>query len=167
MTSFKMIIILVVLLGTCLTCMADDDSLMVLIFEQYPVKNIYKGKTATPILKDKDAKLYRTAIREGSIDGPNFAGEFTIVTYGCGACCKGFFIVSARTGKVYKRPFFVTCHYIEGVPGDGLADLDYRLDSKLLIVTGARDGKDGGEYYYLWEKDHLKLVKSVEEVIIK
>jgi len=165
MKSIKLIIILLAIFGLCAVSMADDEPLMALKFEQYPAKKIYKGKPAPPILKDKNAKLYKTSIREGATDGPNFAGEYTIVTHGCGACCNGFFIVSARTGKVYKRPFIVACHYEKGVPGYGVAELNYQLDSKLLIVRGSRDDKGGGEYYYLWEKDQLKLLKSLEKVV--
>jgi hypothetical protein len=163
--SFYLIVVIATLIGLCVTSIADDEPLMAFKFEQYPVKIIFKGKPVVPILIDKDAKRYRTAIRRGATDGPNFAGEYTIVTHGCGTCCNGFFMVNARTGKVYKRPFIVACHYKEGVPGYGLVGLDYRLDSKLLIVRGSKDEKGGGEYYYIWEKDQLKLLKSIEEVV--
>ena len=143
---------------------ANDDPLMVFKFEQYSVTNIFKGKPAIPNLEDSDARNFKSAIKGGASVGPNFAGEYTIVQHGCGTCCDGFFIVNARTGKVYKRPFVITCHYHEGVPGYGLVALDFRLDSKLLIVRGARDEKGGGEYYYVWENDELKLIKALESL---
>lgn len=153
-----------VFIGLAFVCMADDGPMMAIRFEQYPSKNIFKGKPAPPKLEKPDARQFRTAIRRQAVNGPDFAGEYTIVEHGCGACCKGFFIVNARTGKVYKRPFYITCHYKEGVPAYGYVGLDYRLDSKLLIVSGARDEQGGGEYYYLWENDHLKLLKSFEGI---
>lgn len=159
---FHSALVIALFLGLHLPCMAGDEPIMAVRYEQYPVKNFFKGKPAVPRLEDPDARLFKTAIRRGATSGPNFAGEYTIVEHGCGACCNGFFIVNARTGKVYKRPFYITCHYLEGVPGYGLVGLDFRLDSKLLIVRGARDERGGGEYYYLWENDHLKFLKSLE-----
>jgi hypothetical protein len=162
---FNCVLIVVLFLGFSLPCVADDEPLMAIQYEQYPVKNIFKGKPALPQLKNPDARFYRTAIRRSAASGPNFAGEYTIIEHGCGCCCVGFFIVNARTGKVYKRPFGLSCHYKEGVPGYGLVGLDFRIDSKLLIARGARNEQGGGEYYYVWENDNLKLLKSFEEPI--
>ena len=138
---------------------------MAVKFEQYPVTNIYRGKPLKPRLESREARRFRTVIREGASAGTNFAGEFTIVSYGCGSCCDAFFIVNARTGKVYSPPFYVSCHFKEGVPGYASAVYEYRLNSKLLIVQGARNEIGGGEYYYLWENNKLKLLKSLEEPI--
>ena len=159
-----LVFVVAVFIGLGFTCMADDEPMIAIRYEQYPVKNIFKGKPVAPRLEDHDARNFRTVIRDGATNGPNFAGEYTIIEHGCGTCCIGFFIVNARTGKVYKRPFYIECHYKEGVPANGLVALDYRLDSKLLIISGVPGKRSGGVYYYLWENDHLRLLKSFEEI---
>ena len=54
--------------------------------EDYPVlkSEMYKGKPAPVMLYSKRARLYRTVLREGAKEGPNFAGHYTIVTWGAG-----------------------------------------------------------------------------------
>ena len=161
---FLAALVWMVVTGSVYPCTkAGDEPMMVLKFEDYPVKAVYRGKPAAPRLDHAGAKRYRTAIRQWAAQGPNFAGELTIAEHGCGTCCKGFFIVNARTGTVYPRTFGVACHYKDEVPGYGLVALDHRVDSNLLIVRGARNEKGGGEYYYLWQGGRLKLLKALEE----
>jgi len=69
--------------------------------------------------------MFRTKLREGAKKGPNFAGHYTVITWGCGTDCRLVAIVDARTGRVYFAPFTVS------IP----ADADYRLDSRLLIAN--------------------------------
>jgi len=151
--------------GYALSGVAEgDEPLMALRFEDYPAKHIFQGKPVQPLLDEPRTKRFKTAIRAAAARGADFAGEFAIATHGCGTCCKGFFIVNARTGKVYVPPFYLACHYKEGVPAYGFVDLEYQLDSELLIARGARNEKGGGEYYYRWQDGELKLLKALEEV---
>lgn len=69
-------------------------------FEDYPAKQIYKGIPAPPKL-DKDARMYRTVIREGANSEVQFAGHYTVPQFGCGAGCSAYYIVDSITGKVY------------------------------------------------------------------
>src|SRR5262245_33590984 len=39
------------------------------------------------------ARNYRTAIRSGMKSGPNFAGHYTLVVWGCGTSCSSFAVV--------------------------------------------------------------------------
>jgi hypothetical protein len=63
---------------------AVDDPQQAVKFEQYPVTNIFKGKSARPRLNNSEAWHFRTTIREGASTGSNFAGQYTIVQLGCG-----------------------------------------------------------------------------------
>jgi len=47
-----------------------------------------------------EAKAFYTRITETVSSGPNFAGHYTVVYWGCGTDCYGYAIVDAATGKV-------------------------------------------------------------------
>lgn len=68
------------------------------------------------------ARQFRTLLASGAAEGPNFAGHYTIVSWGCGTMCEEFMIVDARTGEIF----------------DGrttAVGVEYRLDSRLLLVN--------------------------------
>jgi hypothetical protein len=75
--------------------------------EDYHVlkSEMYKSTPTSVVLNSKRARLYRTVLREGTKKGPNFAGHFTIVTWGAGLGVFSVAVVDARTGKVYFPPF--------------------------------------------------------------
>ncbi len=67
-------------------------------------KEILKGKPAPVNLSSyKGAKTYRTKLKEGAQAGPNFAGHYTIVSYGCGTQCQDNWLIDAKTGKILNR----------------------------------------------------------------
>src|ERR1700694_5182515 len=75
-------------------------------FRDYFVADTYRGVPARVNFRiSPDARSYRTRLREGAAKGPNFAGHFTIVTWGCGSDCYDIAIVDARTGRVWFAPF--------------------------------------------------------------
>ncbi len=92
-------------------------------FSDYPAGPIYHGQPAPVDLQSNVlAPQYRTRLRREASKGPNFAGHYTVVRWGCGTDCTGFAIVDAQTGKVgFLQP-------------DAAIDLDYRLDSDLLVI---------------------------------
>src|ERR1700743_182434 len=83
-------------------------------FSQYSVTSIFKGAPAKPQLTSETARRFRTVISEGANKGPNFAGHYTVVTWGCGADCASFAIVDALTGKVFDPRFAVSFENTEG-----------------------------------------------------
>ena len=94
-------------------------------FEQYKTKvtDVMKGKPQPVDLSSyKGAKKYRTHLRQGAKEGPNFAGHYTIVTYGCGTQCQDNWVIDEKTGKIIDR--------FESAIGS-----KYQLDSDLLIVN--------------------------------
>ena len=92
-------------------------------FADHPVKERFTGKPALPdFANNKDARRYKSRIREGAKQGPNFAGKYTIIEWGCGSQCQSFAIVDAKTGAIYSPPFTSSWGLL------------YRLDSNLLIA---------------------------------
>jgi hypothetical protein len=127
-------------------------------FERYPVSAAAVGKPAPVRLDSPNARRYRTMLRDGAREGPNFAGHYTVVTWGCGAGCQTVAIVDAMTG----RAFFPA--QLEQLGHAVMPDepLQYRLDSSLLIVAGM-PGESGpkGVYYYYWNGSVLKQLHFV------
>lgn len=133
-------------------------------FADYPAKGKFNGKPAKAKIKTKDARMYRTAITEGAKEGPNFAGHYTIVTWGCGTGCAGFAIVDANTGAVYMPPFYMSYGHQLNEDLQNREMLDYQLGSNLLIVTGSRNETNQGQYFYIWDGKRLKLIRTEFEV---
>jgi hypothetical protein len=142
-------------------------------FEDYPVTQVFKGTPAAPTLNTNEERRYQTVIRNGVSkgwgvedgitgkemvgEGPNFAGQYFIITWGCGSPCLMAAIVDARSGRVYPPPF----HH---GPGHGYFQvpwafpskaLDYRLNSRLLIANICETTKEirlGGHTSYQNQK---------------
>src|SRR3990167_3664580 len=92
---------------------------------KYPVpqKDVFTGTPAPVDLSSyKGAKTYRTVLTQGAQKGPNFAGHYTVVSFGCGTQCQDNWIIDAKTGTIYDR--------FSSVIGQ-----TYRLDSTLMIVN--------------------------------
>ncbi|HEV2762078.1 MAG TPA: hypothetical protein VGV38_03705, partial [Pyrinomonadaceae bacterium] len=102
-------------------------------FEDYPVKEVYRGRPARVRLDSRQARMFRTRLREGARRGPNFAGRYAFVLWGCGTGCAQSGVVDLKTGRVSFPP--VEYHDIF-VVGDEFQSRRYlRLDSRLLILT--------------------------------
>jgi hypothetical protein len=71
-------------------------------FEDFPISAIRKEVPAPVDLRShREASVYRTRLREGARKGPNFAGHYTVVSWGCGSNCESSMIVDTLTGRVY------------------------------------------------------------------
>jgi hypothetical protein len=46
---------------------------------------------------------FRTALSRAAAGGPNFAGHFTVVTWGCGTACQVTAVVDAVTGALSQQ----------------------------------------------------------------
>lgn len=51
-------------------------------FSQFPAREYSRGPTGRLNLSDPHAYSYRTRLREGAQQGANFAGHYTVVTWG-------------------------------------------------------------------------------------
>ncbi|HYC76237.1 MAG TPA: hypothetical protein VEI02_01305 [Planctomycetota bacterium] len=91
-------------------------------FEDYPAVAAFRGRPATPDLaSDPDARRFRTRLRDGAAAGPNFAGDFAFVTWGCGTNCQSSAVVSAVDGRVIFAPFVSEL------------GVEFRRDSSLVV----------------------------------
>jgi len=132
-------------------------------FGMFPAPDNFRGKPATVDLRSHpDAHTYRSRLREGAAQGPNFAGHYTIVQWGCGSSCQKFAIIDAQTGKVYIYP---------GMTSYGMS---YHRTSR-MIVTDPITADDIKEFesgipswrmtrYFLWDGMGLTQIDSSRSV---
>lgn len=112
-----------------LSCVAAGGAhAAALRFEDYPVASVYTGEARLPDFagRDRAFRQYRTRIREGMGEGPDFAGEFSLIQIGCGTGCSRAFVASHRSGKVFEFP--------RGGEENLLMQFSRRLESRLLIL---------------------------------
>lgn len=137
-------------------------------FEDYPAHRSI-SRPVQPMLNNALAREFRTVLRQGITDGPDFAGDATIVRWGCGSSCYRWAIVDDRTGRVYAPPGEIGMMFGPSYFSD--AGLHYRPDSRLLVVAGPTLWPDprsptGGQWYegasYLeWTGRSLRTVRIV------
>ncbi|NHN24694.1 hypothetical protein FIA58_003310 [Flavobacterium jejuense] len=96
-------------------------------FEDYKVA-IYKGKLSEPDFSTNlQAKRFKTNIKKECANGINFAGHYTLITWGCGSPCQSGVLVDRKTGKIY------------GGYGTSLGS-KFKKDSRMIIKNiGALD----------------------------
>lgn len=131
-------------------------------FEKYKVPPSAIAKPASVRLDSHPkARTFRTVLRDGAKEGPNFAGHFTIVKWGCGTACISVGVVDALSGEVYFPRQLQPLAY-QAVT-DETPPLQYRLDSRLLVVAGSPMDREGNEgiYLYVWSGRRLKEVHRV------
>ena len=135
--------------------LADDRN--VPTFEQYRATAVTIVKPAlVNLASHAKARTYRTVLRDGAKTGPNFAGHYTIVTWGCGTACNEVGVVDARNGNVFfPRELQPLDHTLVT---DGTPPLQYRIDSTLLVAAGSpMDREDNvGMHYYVWNGRSLR-----------
>jgi len=135
---------------------AQTHSKLLPTFKDYPVTEVFNGTPHPPILVTQEQHRYRTRIREGvgkgwgvwingewgkeqNRPGPNFAGHYVVIVWGCGAPCLMMAVCDAETGEVYNPPLSATggltlpLLVFPNSAGRG-ADFEYRRNSQLMIV---------------------------------
>jgi len=144
-------------------------------FNDFPVVEKFYGKPARVDLSSHPmGRIFRTRLRRGAQEGPNFAGHYALVWWGCGNECQQSLIVDLRTGKVYglaESPSETTSSHSDGFkrqPLQSSRGADFMLTSRLVIadppcpedynpcVSLARTAEP--VRYYIIEKDGLRLI---------
>ncbi len=130
--------------------------------------------------------MFRTRIRDGVAKGlgvmregkeqpgPNFAGQYVVIEWGCGSECGRMAIVDALTGKVYSPPIssegFILPLLPRKVSGDpdafvpGVAEVEFRINSGLMIIEAnpaLSKGRINYTHYFLWQNNHWSLLRRV------
>jgi len=126
-------------------------------FDDFLVVKIYKGIPAkVDLSSNRYAKEFRTALREGAKKGPNFAGHYTLIEWGCGSFCQNHAIVDAKNGKVFFPGKLLT-----------MAGVDFKLTSSLIITDPVNTlsvdvSPISYSYYYNWDGKKLILIDSLK-----
>ena len=136
-------------------------------FEDYKVKTGFKGKPAAPDVRSHPrSRLFRTMLRMNAKEGPDFAGHYTIASWGCGSGCSEYAIIDAITGRVFHPPQFQSID-VNNID-NAIFETDqrlvrYRRDSRLLMVIGGinEDPKLRGISYFVWDGARLKRIRFV------
>jgi hypothetical protein len=128
--------------------------------EDFAVTNVFKGKPAVVNLSSHpQARRYRTVLRQQAAEGPDFAGHYKIVIWGCGTSCAAFAIVDSQSGQVYFPPELPFVTYTDW-HGDDFG-LRFRIDSRLLVLHGTpQEESRVGTFYYVWQTNTLTLIRS-------
>ena len=125
-------------------------------FADFAQPEVFKGPpVAVDLRSNPDAPSYRTRLREGAAKGPNFAGHFTVIAWGCGSNCESTMIVDALTGRVF------------GGFGDERG-AEFKLNSSLVIADPANPSGSNAYpdnptdslpvRYYVWNGERFRLV---------
>lgn len=122
-------------------------------FEAFVTSDTLSGTPATPdFTGDSIPPRLRELIDDAAKGGPNFAGVFSIVTWGCGSQCQSHIVLDRRTGRMISDTLLdFSCH-----------EPEFRLNSTLVIMAPdtATFGpcSDGPTRYFRWSGDHFESV---------
>src|SRR6476469_2157558 len=140
----RRVLILTIGLLTAAVSAADAQAPTLPSFDRYPV-HVWKGKPKPPNLRShKDARLFRTALRNAARDGINFAGHFVLTTWGCGSSCTVGAIIDGKTGAVFF-PKQLDGFWWEFWHGDPAQPFGFQKNSRLLIFLGFEPGDYNGD----------------------
>jgi len=147
-------------------------------FGSYPA-SLYEGPNAPLQLRnDKEARRYRTRLREWSTDKVNFAGHYILGRWGCGSGCQQIMIIDAMNGHVFHPHELgnLTWYDVDVLLFDGgegsvwpnEGPLKFTPTSKLIVAIGApnEDSKRRGISYYVWDHDRLRLIRRVSKPFV-
>ncbi|WP_322054898.1 hypothetical protein [Paraburkholderia bannensis] len=104
-------------------------------------------------------KRFTTVLHEEFQQPANFAGHYRVAIWGCGTDCRSFAILDKTTGTAYTLEHV---ELIAGVMGNDDERIDFRRDSRLLVIAGEFDDDDArrGKFYYLWTGQRLEQIYS-------
>lgn len=117
------------------------------------------GKRAPLKLEAPMAKAHASRIRAAVQRCPNFAGHYTVASWGCGAECAAYVIVDNLSGEIYEPP-----EISRGI-SLGVGGPEFRPDSTLMVVANCPEPKVYGlkgcnRQFYRWNGSRLLLIGS-------
>ncbi len=135
-------------------------------FKDYPVAKIYKGNNAPLKLTRKERLDYGERLQIIENAGVDFAGHYIVATWSCGMWCQRSEIIDAKTGKFYGWNgilSFCWPHLDKDFAcNEKFTNVEYRVDSKLIVFFGRRNDTDvRGFHYYNFEDGRFIHLKSI------
>jgi hypothetical protein len=142
-------------------------------FQQYPATEELHGRMMPPRIITLEERRFRTelhqAITKGYdvVDGgteherrgPNFAGHYVLVQWGCGSSCMEGALIDADTGQVLRLPQIPRAEQTGfAIPVIELQSMQFRTDSRLLAIPYIGDSNT---YYYVLEQGHWRFLKKM------
>ncbi|WP_135417915.1 hypothetical protein [Methylobacterium nonmethylotrophicum] len=96
--------------------------------DRTPVSEVYTGPKRLPDFSgsDREYRSYRSRIVEGIKAGPNFAGQYSLIVFGCGTGCRLVMLADVKTGQQYKFPL--------GGEDDMYLDLKFNISSRTVFA---------------------------------
>lgn len=118
-------------------------------FRDHPAER-FTGRRA-PLQLTKTDMVFRTRLREAFAQPPNFAGHHVLALWGCGTSCLMGAAVDLQTGGVIWLPASICCWPAD--VDDKFKPVEFRLESKLIVLSGLRNEKEGdqGAHFYRLE----------------
>jgi len=119
---------------------------------EYFVGSIVRNTSTKPNLNSEFALNFITRITEAAKQEPNFAGRYSLTSWGCGTSCQSGAVVNLVTGEVIAIP---TASW----------GYEYHVHSALLVLNPVEQGEslderpDYGrpEYFLFHGKDFLEF----------
>lgn len=123
----------------------------------FPVHARFAGKTVMPDFRGRDREFnsFRTRIRDGMREGPNFAGRYTLIQIGCGAGCSFVILADNQTGRPASFP--------RGGEEHMYLSLDYRRESRLVAAQWLNNATSTCVVeFFDFDKDTWKPISKTE-----
>ena len=121
------------------------------VFSKYPAAVTHIARRPPLQFRSALSRRYRTDLQEAAAGPVNFAGHYVLTSIGCGAGCVQVAAIDAGAGTVTWLPPTVCCW-----PLAMTEPLEYRRDSRLLIVHGALNEKGSGVHAFVFDGRRFK-----------
>lgn len=155
--------------------LCDDD----VINENLPRFTDFRTEVHTGPLSTVDykslptAKKWSTTISRQYASGINFAGKYSIASWGCGTGCLQSVIIDGQSGRIFRpkeismvisRPTQLTDVGMKKLDLNDDGHIHFQKNSSLLIVVGklGEFAKKVGIYHFYWNGNNLQLLKKIE-----
>ena len=132
-------------------------------FDQFRVQDVFRGKGRKPELDiDEPANSPKNQAISGKLESPpDFAGQYWVAEFACGAECTGIAVIDMPTGR---RMFESSVtHAYRNSRRNLPAGAQYRPKSRLLVLSGCPEGRACGSYFYeMTESGGVDLLSMAE-----
>lgn len=100
-----------------------------------------------------EAQTFYTMITKAVSSGPNFAGHFTLASWGCGTDCYGYAVVDARTGKIVAYSSVNEAYHLG----------NFDINSRILISEPVYAGQERKFYRVIEENGKSRFELTCTE----